>query len=80
MLKDQLIAVLNKIPGNPEISLASDAEGNEFSELDGYSVEYVNKDFPEDYETSVFTEEDIRDDNDGEIPENFVPVVVLWRV
>jgi hypothetical protein len=80
MLKDQLIEVLSKLPGNPQIILSSDAEGNEFAELSGYSVEYVNEDFPEDYEVSIFNEDDIRDDYDGEIPDNFAPVLVLWPV
>lgn len=79
MLKEQLIEVLSKIPGNPRIVLASDAEGNEFSDLDGYSVEYVDNDYEE--ELSVFDEDDLREDSEnGEIPDNFEPVVVLWRV
>jgi hypothetical protein len=80
MHKEQLVEVLSRIPGNPVIYLASDAEGNDFSELDGYSTEYVNEDFEDEYETSIFNEDDIRDDYDGEIPDNFKQVVVLWRV
>lgn len=34
MTKNQLIAKLNKIDGNPIIILASDSEGNHYDELD----------------------------------------------
>jgi hypothetical protein len=77
MHKDQLIEALSKIPGNPKIILSSDAEGNSYEELDGFSTEYVNSLFSE-QEISIFSEDDIRDDNDGELPGNFDPVVVLW--
>ncbi|UDL16829.1 hypothetical protein SEA_ATUIN_166 [Arthrobacter phage Atuin] len=78
--RDQLLEDLSKLPGNPPLIQASDAEGNEFSEFAGYSIEYINEDFDNDYELSVFNEDDIRDDNDGEIPDNFKQVVVFWRV
>lgn len=78
--RDELIEGLSKVPGNTPIIQASDAEGNEFSEFAGYSIEYINEDFDNDYELSVFNEDDIRDDNDGEIPDNFKQVVVFWRV
>jgi hypothetical protein len=78
--KNDLLETLSKMPDNPSLIQASDAEGNEFSEFAGYSIEYINEDFDNDYELSVFNEDDIRDDNDGEIPDNFKKVLVFWRV
>lgn len=42
MKKNELIATLNSIEGNPNVYLASDEEGNSFSEL--YEVAYDDDD------------------------------------
>lgn len=80
MDRDQLVEALNKLPGNPQIILSMDAEGNEFSGLADYSIEYVEEDYRGGRTEDIFNEDDLRDDNDGEIPDGFKPVVVLWRV
>jgi hypothetical protein len=80
MDRDQLVEALNKLPGNPRILLSMDAEGNEFSALIDLSVEYVYDHYAGERTEDIFNEDDLRDDNDGEIPEGFDPVVVLWRI
>jgi hypothetical protein len=79
MDRDQLVEALNKLPGNPRILLSQDAEGNEFSQLVDFSIEYVEEDYDGWRTDDLFNEDDLRDDNDGEIPDGFEPVVVLWR-
>lgn len=81
MNKPQLIAEINKLPDNVEFLVSKDAEGNAFSPLEAFSLEYVDE---LDYDTgiieNVFTEEDLREDSeDGEIPDNFRLVAVAWR-
>lgn len=79
MHKDPLNEVLSKTPGNPRILLAKDSEGNEFSAIEGWSIEYVDKDYAGGRTEDVFNEEDLLEDSDDEtIPDNFVPVLVLW--
>lgn len=81
MNKPQLIEEINKLPDNIEFLVSKDAEGNAFSPLEAFSLEYVDEN---DYDSGtiedVFTEEDLREDSeDGEIPDNFRLVAVAWR-
>lgn len=79
MLKD-LLSEVSDLP-NLRVLLAKDAEGNEFSELDGFSVEYVDESYTGGRTEDIFSEDDLREDSEnGEIPDNFTPVLVLWPV
>jgi hypothetical protein len=82
MPNDPFRELLSQFQGNPErILIAKDAEGNEFSQVSGYSIEYVDRDYNGGRTEDVFNEEDlIEDSEEGTIPENFVPVLVLWPV
>lgn len=84
MNKSQLIEAISKLPDDIEFIVSSDAEGNSYSDLVDVSLEYVLK---VDYEVgdmeSVFSEEDIAEDfpeEEGRIPDEFIPVAVIWRV
>jgi len=81
MNKPQLIAEINKLPDNVEFLVSKDAEGNAFSPLEAFSLEYVDElDYDSGIIENVFTEEDLREDSeDGEIPDNFRLVAVAWR-
>lgn len=84
MNKSQLIESINKLPDDIEFVVAQDAEGNSFSDLEGVSVEYVIKDhFAVGNYDSIFSEEDIAEDfpeEEGQIPDEFQAVAVIWRV
>jgi hypothetical protein len=81
MNKPQLIEEINKLPDNVEFLVSKDAEGNAFSPLEAFSLEYVDEnDYDSGVIEEVFTEEDLREDSeDGEIPDNFRLVAVAWR-
>jgi hypothetical protein len=81
MNKPQLIEEINKLPDNIEFLVSKDAEGNAFSPLEAFSLEYVDElDYESDAVENVFSEEDLREDSeDGEIPDNFRLVAVVWR-
>ena len=80
MDRDQLVEALLKLPGNPQILGARDPEGNGFSSLADLSIEYVEDSYEIGRTEDILSEDDLRDDNDGEIPEGFKLVGVLWTV
>lgn len=81
MNKKQLIETLEKFPDNIDILMSQDAEGNGFSSMDGYSVEYVRDDYDGGRTEELFTEEDLVDDTeDGAVPDYFRKVLVVWPV
>jgi hypothetical protein len=80
MDKDSLIAWLQKLPGNPEVILAADAEGNSFSALDEPCEGFVPKYYDGGRTDDVFSEGDLTDeaDPDEAVLEKFKRVIVLY--
>jgi hypothetical protein len=81
MNKKQLLEEISKLPDDLVFLVAKDAEGNDFSELDEISVEYVDKaELEAGYVESIMSAEDILEDSDEEkIPDTFLKVAVIWR-
>lgn len=82
MRKDDLILWLKSVPGNPEVLLASDAEGNSYSSLSDGSEEFAPKDYEGWMTEEIFAREDLVDeaDPDEAVLEDFKGVIVLWPV
>ena len=63
MTKNELVAILQSVEGNPKIILATDEEGNSFNEV---------------YEAVYQSEPDEDDDDSSLVLEFGGPVIVLW--
>jgi len=69
MTKDQLLAKLQGVPGNMEIILSSDEEGNDFHSLIAVDTDtYYSKE-----DNNVCSKEEAKDYDDS-----YKPCVVLW--
>jgi hypothetical protein len=80
MRKEELIARLKSIPGNPVILMSSDAEGNDFSSLDEVCESFVPVDYEDGTTEEVFDTADLVDESDPDesVLDDFQPALILW--
>lgn len=76
MRKRQLTSDLEKFPDNIEVLQSKDPEGTSYSTVSGFTIGYVDDTYNAGTTDEVFEAEDV--EVDGEIPENFRKVLVIW--
>jgi hypothetical protein len=78
----ELITELEKLDPELRVLIAGDAEGNDYSELDGFDLAYVEPDYSGGRVEDIIYADDLEDDLEDEDDDisNYQSVLVFWPV